>query len=152
MSAPSPQSSWVARTFTRARVMGVHMARIPFGDKSFELPVVLNRTQLLAATIGLLAALPAFGIGSIIGHPGWTTWPIAILTLVVVVGLGFTSAPDRGAGLFLEGYLRLAWSRVHRGSAATSSRTKAAARTDKESYAMTITMHPPPRAGSGRSS
>lgn len=152
MTEPSPQTSWVARTFTRARVMGVHLARIPFGDKSVELPVVLNRTQLLAASIGVLVALPAFGIGSIIGHPGWTTWPVAIVTLVAVVGLGFTSAPDRGAGLFLEGYLRLAWSRIHRGSAATSSRPKAAGGSQKESYAVTMTMHPAPRPGSERSS
>ncbi len=151
MTEPSPQTGWVARTFTRARVMGVHLARIPFGDKSVELPVVLNRTQLLAATIGVLVALPAFGIGSMIGHPGWTTWPVAIATVVAVVGLGFTSAPDRGAGLFLEGYLRLAWSKIYRGSAATSSRPKASGRSDKESYAVTMTMHAPPRPGSGGS-
>lgn len=148
MSDPGQQSNWVARTFTRARVMGVHLARIPFGDKSLELPVVLNRTQLLAAAIGTLVALPAFGIGSVIGHPGWTTWPVVALTVLAVVALGFSSAPDRGAGLFVEGYARLAWSRLVRSSAVSSSRSRPPRRGGQQSYAVTMTMHAPARSGS----
>lgn len=152
MTEPVSQPGWIARTFTRARVLGVHIARIPFGDKSFDLPVVLSRVQLSALLIGGLCAMLAFAVGSKLGVAGWTTWPVVVVTLVVVVALSFSSAPDRGAGLALEGYARILWARMPLVSSVSSSRPRAANRTHKrrEQIRMQMRLHESPEIGRRR--
>lgn len=154
MTEPFDQPGWLARTFTRARVLSVHMARIPFGDKTFDLPVVLNRTQLSVAAIGALLAMLAFGVGSVFGVAAWTTWPVVILTLVAVVGLGLSSAPDRGAMLYLEGYARTPWAALPFTSTVSSSRRRPPRRRAGR-YRVDMVLHPPvdvarARPGGGR--
>jgi hypothetical protein len=108
MTVPTdPTGGWVARSFTRARVLGTYLARIPLGDKSFDLPAVLNRAQLLAAGVGALAALAAWGVGMTLGIGGWLTWPVLVITAVIVVAIKFAPVPDRGASLFVGGYARM---------------------------------------------
>jgi hypothetical protein len=154
MTEPVSQSGWIARTFTRARVLGVHLARIPFGDKSFDLPVVFSRTQLTAAAVGGFTALIAFAIGSKLGIAAWTTWPVVIATFAVVIGLGFSSAPDRGAGLMLEGYTRMAWAALPFTSSVSSSRRRPKRQRGPQRIQVRMQMHPPidslARRGAGR--
>ncbi|MEN4464199.1 hypothetical protein VXE65_19350 [Mycolicibacterium conceptionense] len=146
MTEPVPQAGWIARTFTRARVMGVHIARIPFGDKSFELPFVLSRVQLTALAMGGFCAMIAFAIGTKLGIAAWLTWPVVLLTLAIMVALGFSSAPDRGAGLAAEGYARMLWTRVPFVSSVSSSRSRAESREVKRTDHITLRMalHEPP--------
>lgn len=146
MTEPVSQPGWIARTFTRARVMGGHIARIPFGDKSFELPFVLSRVQLTTLATGGFAAMIAFAIGSQLGIAAWLTWPVVLVTLAIMVALGFSSAPDRGAGLAAEGYARMLWARLPFVSSISSSRPRSASRGIKRTDHITVRMalHEPP--------
>ncbi|PQM49152.1 hypothetical protein C1Y40_00614 [Mycobacterium talmoniae] len=142
MTEPLPHPGWIARTFTRARVMATHLARIPLGDKSFELPFVFSRVQLAAVLTGAVAALVAFGVGSLFGIAAWTTWPVLILTLAATVALGFSSAPDRGVAIALEGYARMVWVALPFTSSITSSRRRSA-RPRPERITVAMRLHPP---------
>lgn len=142
----SSQPGWVARTFTRARVVGVHVARIPFGDKSFELPIVLSRVQLAALGIGTVAAVLAYMIGSSFGVAGWLVWPVLIIMAAAVVALGYSSAPDRGVMLTLEGYARMVWAGLPLTRSESSSCTAGSVKTAQ----LRMTLHPPLDAGGAR--
>lgn len=140
------QPGWIARTFTRARVVGVHVARIPFGDKSFELPIVLSRVQLGALGIGTGAAVLAYVIGLPFGVSGWLMWPVLIIMAAAVVALGYSSAPDRGVMLTLEGYARMVWAGLPLTRSESSSCTASSARTAQ----LRMTLHPPLDVGEAR--
>ncbi|ART74378.1 hypothetical protein BTO20_37810 (plasmid) [Mycobacterium dioxanotrophicus] len=146
MTEPVSQPGWIARTFTRARVLGVHLARIPFGDKSFDLPIVLSRVQLTVLGIGVFCGIVAFAVGSKLGIAAWLTWPVAVVTLAVMVALGFSSAPDRGAGLAAEGYARMLWVRLPFVSSISSSRPRSASRNIQRTQRirMSMQLHEPP--------
>lgn len=142
----STQPGWVARTFTRARVVGVYVARIPFGDKSFELPIVLSRVQLGALGIGTAAAVVAYVIGSSLGIAAWLVWPVLIIMAGAVVALGYSSAPDRGVMLTLEGYARMVWA----GLPLTRSEASSCTSGSVKIAPLRMTLHPPLDAGEGR--
>ena len=124
----------------------MHIARIPFGDKSFELPFVLSRVQLTTLAMGGFCALIAFAIGTKLGIAAWLMWPVVLLTLAILVALGFSSAPDRGAGLAAEGYTRMLWTRLPFVSSISSSRSRSESRNAKRTDHITMAMrlHEPP--------
>ncbi|WP_162625644.1 hypothetical protein, partial [Mycolicibacterium llatzerense] len=122
MTSPAdPTGGWVARSFTRARVLGTYLARIPLGDKSFDLPAVFNRAQLLAAGVGALMTLAAWALGSMLGIASWLTWPIVVVTVAVVIAIKFAPVPDRGSALFVGGYARMLFSALPFASTQESS-------------------------------
>lgn len=145
MSTPEgPAGGWVARSFTRARVVGTYLARIPLGDKSFDLPAVLNRAQLLAAAGGGLVALLAWAVGSTLGIAAWLTWPVVIVTTVIVVAIKFAPVPDRGAALFVGGYSRMIFSALPFASTHECSRPHQGRRDRTTSASMRMQFHPAP--------
>lgn len=102
-----PPGGLVARSFTRARVLATYVARVPLGDKSFDLPAVLSRAQLLVAATGAITALAAWAVGAALGITGWLVTPVLLATVVAVVAVKFSAVPDRGAALFLGGHARM---------------------------------------------
>ncbi len=145
MTSPAdPTGGWVARSFTRARVVGTYLARIPLGDKSFDLPAVLNRAQLLAAAAGALVTLLAWAVGSTLGIAAWLTWPAVIITAVIVVAIKFAPVPDRGAALFVGGYSRMILSGLPFASTHESSRPRPGRRDRTASASMRMQFHPAP--------
>lgn len=149
MSAPLDDSGWIAKTFTRARVMSTRLARIPFGDKTIDLPMVFSRTQLAVAGVGAVIGVVAYAVGAVLGIAAWTTWPVVIATLVAVIGVGFSSVPARGGLFFIEGYLRALWHRLPLTRSTLSSRPADERRTRGAvvSAGMAMRFHPAPRTG-----
>ncbi|ETZ55302.1 hypothetical protein MAHJHV58_00120 [Mycobacterium avium subsp. hominissuis] len=138
-----PGGGWVARSFTRARVLGTYLARIPLGDKSFDLPVVLNRAQLLVGAVGAIAAVAAYVIGSALGAAAAMTWPVAVATVATMVGVGFAPVPERGVTLYVGGYARMLVSALPLAAARESSiRTP---RHSSDDASMQVTIHPAPQ-------
>jgi hypothetical protein len=125
----SPEGGgWIAKSFTRARVIGMYVGRVALGDKSIDLPVVLNRTQLGALVIGLLVTAVAWVVGKVLGIAGPLAWTFAALTVAVVVMMRFVPTPERGAAFYLEGYLRAARGLLPFASTMKSSRRRPARR------------------------
>ncbi|APA78461.1 hypothetical protein BB737_16700 [Mycobacterium avium subsp. hominissuis] len=145
MTSPlDPTGGWVARSFTRARVLGTYLARIPLGDKSFDLPAVFNRAQLLAAAVGSLAALAAWAVGSMLGIASWLTWPVIVLTVVVIIAIKFAPVPERGAALFVGGYARMIFSGLPFASTHESSVPQDRRRHRPMAASMQMVFHPAP--------
>lgn len=149
MSTPADESGWVAKTFTRARVLSTRLARIPFGDKSIDLPMVLTRTQLAVAGVGAVIGVLAYAVGAVLGIAAWTTWPVVIVTLVAVIGVGYSAVPARGGLFFIEGYLRALWHKLPFTSATVTSvpRDERRKRGEPESADLVVRFHPAPHAG-----
>lgn len=124
MTSPEGEGGWIAKSFTRARVIGMYVGRVALGDKSFDLPVVLNRTQVLAGFAGLLVTGIAWVIGKVFGVAGPLAWTCAALTVAVVVVFRFVPTPERGAAFFLEGYAKAAWGLLPFTSTMKSSRRR----------------------------
>ncbi len=143
-TANGPSTGWVARSFTRARVLGTYLARIPLGDKSFDLPAVFNRAQLLTAAAGAIVAVAAWGVGSTLGIGAWLTWPVVIVTVVLVIAIKFAPVPDRGASLFIGGYLRMLVSWLPFGSTRETSVRRPYGREETVSASMRVRFHPAP--------
>lgn len=143
-TANDPSTGWVARSFTRARVMGTYLARIPLGDKSFDLPAVLNRAQLLAAVCGAIIAVIAWGVGTILGLGAWLCWPVAAVTAVIVIAIKFAPVPDRGASLFIGGHVRMALARLPFASTHESSVARHRRRPHTVRASMRIEFHAAP--------
>ena len=144
MTAPQEHGgSWVARTFTRARNWGGVLARIPLGDKSFDLPFVLKRTQVWALVLGAIAATLAYNAGAAFGIAAWTTWPVVVVTVIMTAWLGLSNVPDRGAAVTLEGFARAATTTLRMSAGIASSRTRP--EKDRESFAMVMRLHPAPQ-------
>ncbi|MGD9622319.1 MAG: hypothetical protein AB7G47_20035 [Mycolicibacterium sp.] len=154
MTSPTDDSGWIAKTFTRARVMSTRLARIPFGDKSIDLPMVFTRTQLAVAGVGAVIGVLAYGVGSVLGIASWTTWPVVIVTLVAVIGVGFSSVPARGGLFFIEGYLRALWLKLPLTRSTLSSRPPDERRSMGTTVSETTVLrfHPAPSSGAARHS
>jgi hypothetical protein len=135
----------VARTFTRARVVSTVLARIPLGDKAFDLPAVLNRAQLLALAIGAFASVLAWAAGGAAGVGAALVWPVAVVTAVVVIALKFAAVPDRGASLFVGGYARMLVALAPFGSTSQSSVPRDSGRGRPEAASVRMRFAPPPR-------
>lgn len=123
MTAPN-EGGWIARSFTRARVLGMYLSRLTLGDKSFELPVILNKTQLGAGFMGVLISGVFYVIGAAFGIGGQLLAVSLVLTVVAVIGLRFVPTPERGVPYFLEGYVRAAWGALPFTSNVRSSRQR----------------------------
>jgi hypothetical protein len=72
------------------------------------------------------------------------TWPVLVITAVIVVAIKFAPVPDRGASLFVGGYARMILSVFPSASTHESSvpRDRGQARTMNAS--MRIAFHPGP--------
>ncbi|MBU8817559.1 hypothetical protein KL864_16785 [Mycolicibacterium goodii] len=108
----------------------------------------MTRTQLSALVTGGVLAMVAYGLGAVLGIAAWTTWPVVIVTLLMVFALGLSSAPDRGAGLMLEGYLRMLWASLPFTSSVSSSRRRPGR--SRERIVVRMQLHAAPRHGEGR--
>lgn len=145
MTVPTDlNGGWVARSFTRARVLGTYLARVPLGDKSFDLPAVLNRAQLLAAGVGALVAVAAWGVGAALGIGGWLAWPVVVITSVIVIAIKFAPVPDRGASLFVGGYSRMLLSGLPFASTHQSSMPRDRGKGRTMLASMHVVFHPGP--------
>lgn len=139
MSGPN-QSSWVARTFTRARVVSRKLTRIPFSDQTLELPFTFNRVQLWATLFGLFFVVAAWGVGSALGAAKAFTFGAAMIVAVVIIALGRLPIPERGAGMYIEGYLRALWLALPFTNRRTSSRERPE-RSTREHLAFAMSFH-----------
>ncbi|SLE83276.1 Uncharacterised protein [Mycobacteroides abscessus subsp. massiliense] len=124
MTAPHEGGGWIARSFTRARILGMYLSRVTLGDKSFELPVILNKTQLGAAFTGALISGLFYVAGAVFGIGGQLLTVSLVLTAAAVIGLRFVPTPERGVPYFLEGYARTAWAALPFTSTMRSSRPR----------------------------
>ena len=151
MVTDDPAGGVVARSFTRARVLGTYLARVPLGDKSFDLPAVLSRAQLLVAATGVIGAALAWAVGSAWGIAAWLVTPVLVVTVVAVVAVKFSAVPDRGTAVFLGGYARMLAAAV--GPLASTRQSSAAGRRGQRrpvAASVQLVFHPaPPSAAPG---
>lgn len=144
----------MARVFTRARIMTTRLTRLSLGDKSIDLPFQLSRTQLSVLALGFGAGIIAYGVGSLFGVAGFTTWPVVVVTVLALVAVGYSSVPERGGLFFIEGLMRSASSRLPLvGVSGVSSRGRAQRRREQRrrmDASMRVTLHPAPAAAGGR--
>lgn len=139
MTSPN-QGGWVARTFTRARVVSRKLTRIPFSDRTLELPFTFNRVQLWASLFGLFFVVAAWGVGSVLGAAKAFTFGAMMIVAVVLIALGRLPIPERGAGMYIEGYLRALWLTLPFASRRTSSRGRPD-RSARERMAFAMSFH-----------